>query len=297
MNVTIVIVNWNTGKLLSLCLQSIKELPEKDLIAEVVVVDNKSHDDSVMRAKRVEMHRPTTFITLPQNLGFAAANNMGIRGRRTKESHVLLLNPDTQLRPQAISAALHELEKESATGIVGVTLLNPDGSIQPSVRTFPLFLTFVFYFLKLHILLPTSEIMTRYLLPDFDYTKRQRVDQVMGAFFLIRHELLEEIGLLDEKFWVWFEEVDFCRRAHDAGWNVIYTPAASVMHYGGASFHQLVGLRKTLPFLHSALIYTRKHLGLLAYALLLLLWPVALVLSLPASLKHTVMRRDTMKRL
>ncbi len=297
MKVTVVIVNWNTGKLLSQCLESIKRLPEKDLIAEIIVIDNKSHDESVREAKRVEMHRPTTFISLPKNVGFAAANNMGIRGRRDKESHVLLLNPDTQLRPQAIAAALHELEKESKSGVVGVTLLNSDESIQSSVRRFPTFLTFLFYFLKLHILWPTAGVMKWYLMPEFDYGKRRRVDQVMGAFFLIRNEVLEKVGLLDEEFWVWFEEVDFCKRVSEAGWNIVYTPAGSVMHHGGASFHQLVGLDKTLPFLHSALVYARKHLGVWAYCLLLLLWPVALLVALPSSVKHQVMRRDNMKRL
>lgn len=296
-NVTTIIVNWNTGKLLKECLQSLAQLPEKDLIAEVIVVDNASSDDSFNQVKSVDIGRPTMLMSLPKNIGFAAANNIGLRRRRDKESHVLLLNPDTVVQAGVIRAALTELSEQPKTGVVGVKLLEEDGDIQRSVRTFPNGAVLAFLFLKLNRLRPRSPMWQRYLQTDFDYTKRQVVDQVMGAFFFIRNAALEKVGWLDEGFWVWFEEVDYCQRAMEAGWEITYIPNGSVMHYGGVSFHQLVGLRKTLPFLDSALRYARKHLSFVSYLGLLGLWPVAVLLALPASLFHVVKRYKNRERL
>ncbi|MBI3255874.1 MAG: glycosyltransferase family 2 protein [Candidatus Andersenbacteria bacterium] len=291
MKLTIVIVNWNTGKLLKECLASLAALPEKDKIAEVIVVDNSSSDDSCQQAKAVEIGIPMTFMQLPKNIGYAAANNMALRARRDKASHVLLLNPDTQVRPGALTAGLDELERDGTHGVVGLKLVNPDGSPQPSVRSLPRLPVFLFIFLKMHRL--RQQLME----PVFDYEKRAEVGQVMGAAFFINRALLEKIGLLDEKFWIWFEEVDYCKRARDAGYKVIYTPAGVVMHHGGTSFGQLVGLKKSLPLLRSAQWYVRKHIGFFPYLACALLWPVALLLSVPASLLHLVEKARNKSRL
>lgn len=297
MKITIIIVNWNTGKLLTQCLESLAALPEKELIAEVAVIDNFSSDDSYIRAKRVDIGVPTSFVRLPKNVGFAAANNLAIRQRRDKSSHVLLLNPDTQVIAGAIAAGLHELEHTKLAGIVGVKLISIDGTIQHSVRRLPTLPVFLFFFLKLHRLFADSEIWHTYMQHTFEYEKRAFVEQVMGAVFFIKQELLAQIGMLDEKFWIWFEEVDFCKRALSAGWHVIYTPAGSVMHYGGSSFNQLVGLQKTLPFLASSLRYAYKYFSLPAYVLLLILWPVAVLISLPTSFIHARVRDANESRL
>lgn len=297
MKVTVIIVNWNTGKLLQECLESLKRLAEKDLLAEVVVVDNHSSDNSFTLAKSVEIGVPTMMMTLPENIGFAAANNMALRQRRNKDTHVLLLNPDTQVISGAIATALREIEGSQKVGIVGVKLLESSGTIQPSVRAFPTMPVLVMYFLKLQRLFPKSSTIQSYLLPEFDYNQRQSVNQVMGAFFLINHALLQKIGLLDANFWVWFEEVDYCKRAKNAGFEVIYTPAGSILHHGGVSFHQLIGFRKTVPFLNSALRYANKHLGVAAYVLLITLWPIGVLFSLPASLQHTLIKTKNKTRL
>lgn len=294
---TIIIVNWNTGRLLNECLLSIARLPDLEKVAEVIVVDNNSSDTSFTEAKKIELPVPSMFMGLPQNIGFAAANNMAMRRRRHKDTHVLLLNPDTQVYPHALTAMLSELTANKKVGIVGPKLLEKDGSIQPSVRAFPRFATLIFFFLKLQRIFPQSNTVKQYVLPDFDYSVRQEVDQVMGAAFLIRNTLLQEIGLLDETFWVWFEEVDFCKRAKDAGWLVVYTPAGSVMHYGGTSFHQLVGFKKILPLLHSTLHYAHTYFPWYGYVFLLLLWPLAAFLSLPVSLFHFIVRMKNKTRL
>lgn len=297
MKASIVIVNWNTGKLLTECLQSIAKLPDVSAIAEVIVVDNNSADSSFVEAKKVELAVPTMMMGLHKNIGFAAANNMAIRQRRQKDSHVFLLNPDTQILTGALESALQELQHNEQAGIVGVKLLNIDNSIQPSVRTFPTMAVFIFFFLKLRYFFPKARTMTNYFLPQFDYAKRQTVAQVMGAAFLIRNSLLNDIGLLDENFWVWFEEVDYCKRATKAGWGVVYVPTGSILHHGGASFHQRVGLKKTIPFLNSCLHYAKKHLNFGAYLLLVVLWLPAVIISLPAALVHLKKRENNKTKL
>lgn len=291
MKITVIIVNWNTGRLLKECLESLAALPEKNMMAEVIVVDNASADDSFVQAKGVTIGVPTTLMGLHKNIGFAAANNMAIRQRRDKQSHVLLLNPDTRVKSGAVAAGLKELADTARVGIVGLHLRNPDGTTQPSVRRLPTLGAFVFLFLKLRRLFPRTALWRRYVWTDFDYSRRQKVEQVMGAVFFIRREVLESVDLLDEKFWVWFEEVDFCRRAMDAGWHIIYTPAGEVVHHQAASFSQWIGLKRTLPFLQSGLRYARKHLSVFSWLLLVALWPAAVLVAIPATLWHMIERK------
>jgi N-acetylglucosaminyl-diphospho-decaprenol L-rhamnosyltransferase len=165
-------------------------------------------------------------------------------------------------------------------------LLNSDRSIQPSVRSFPTLGVFIWFFFKLHHLAPQVSWWRHYIRPDFNYTQEQFVDQVMGAAFLIRAEARRELGVLDDRFWLWFEEVEFCKRAHAAGWKTIYTPSAQILHHGATSFNQLVGFKKVVPFLLSALQYARLHLSEWQWGLLMILFPFAVLLSFPAALVH-----------
>jgi GT2 family glycosyltransferase len=286
---SIIIVNWNTGSLLQQCLESIASLPEQDLIHHVVVIDNASKDTSVEQAKEFAKEHGYAIFKEKYNLGFAKANNLAwkyIEKHDGKDDHILLLNPDTEVHPGALSSMVDTLERTPTTGIVGPKLLEASGEVQPSVRSFPTLGVFILLFLKLHRLFPTPRFWNHYMMKDFDYTKKQTVDQVMGAAFLIRNVVAQSLGLLDESFWIWFEEVDLCKRAKDKGWDTIYTPNATVLHYGGTSFNQLIGLARTKPFLKSSLVYAKKHLGLLPYGILLFLYPFALVIAAMASLAH-----------
>lgn len=296
----IVIVNWNTGELLAKCLQSLVDLPdiERSLIDEVYVVDNASSDNSVARAKLVvgrNINQPRVrFIQHERNLGFAAANNIAferIRDRRAAEEahhpHVLLLNPDTEVREGALENMMNVLDKQHKVGIVGPKLLNPDQTVQESLRQFPTFTTFVLFMLKMGKLADHG---------DFDYEREQIIDQVMGSAFLIRNVLFDELGDLDEAFWVWFEEVDYCQRAYAAGWQVAYTPTAQIVHHGGISFGQLIGWHKTVPWLRSSLHYASKYLKPWEVGVLYMLSPLALLLAIPASLYHVLQRQQAYRR-
>jgi N-acetylglucosaminyl-diphospho-decaprenol L-rhamnosyltransferase len=294
----IVIVNWNTRHLLARCLKSLQETANNAAIAHVFVVDNASTDDSIAQARAAQGNLPITFTSLPHNSGFARANNAALRElqEKTPNTPVLLLNPDTEVNPGALPALLAVLAREPKAGIIGPRLNNPDHTLQPSVRAFPTLAVFLITFFKLNRLFPSLRAWRTYLQHDFDYTRQQTCDQVMGAAFLIRPEVLTAIGLLDEKFWIWFEEVDYCWRVQAAGWQILYTPAAQVTHHGGASFSQLIGIKRTLPWIQSVLRYTSKHLPWYQALLVYLLAPVGVFTAVLASLYHWwryIMRRIT----
>lgn len=299
--VVVIIVNWNTGRLLSRCLNALSLLPEKDLIEKVYVIDNSSTDGSIAEARHTVSDWPSvSFITLDKNIGFAAANNLAINMAQKEElgdCHVWLLNPDTEVKPGALKNSVTVLENNPQAGIVGPKLLNTDGSLQPSVRSFPTLPIFILFFTKLNRIFSNSGIWKKYMLQGHNYHVLQAVDQVMGASFLIRNEALKEVGLLDEGYWVWFEEVDYCKRASNKGWQTWYTPEAQVIHHGGASFSQLVGWQRTKPWIKSSLRYAHKHLGNAARLILLTLVPLALITTVPASLTHVVNKQQNSKRL
>jgi len=289
----IIIVNWNTGELLARCLRSLQSLPERGLIDEVIVVDNASTDRSLVKAQVAageSINKPKVrFIKQHTNAGFARANNIAMKSvlhRVDSETHVLLLNPDTEVKAGALAGMTQVLEQDSMVGVVGPRLLNSDGSGQLSVRSFPTFGVFIFMFLKLNRALPRAKLWRRYIRDDFDYDRCAEVDQVKGAAFMIQGKLLESVGLLDEKFWVWFEEVDYCQRVKRRGGKIVYTPEAQVIHQGAASFNQLVGWRRSLPWLASCLHYASKYLAWYEQAILLLLTPISILLIVPATFFH-----------
>lgn len=265
MDLSIIIVNWKVKDLLEKCLQSIfKESPDIDfacpagakrLCGEVFVVDNNSGDGSVEMVR--EKFPQVDLAASAKNLGFAKGNNLAIKKSRGR--YILLLNPDTEILDNALEKMVRFMDADPECGIAGCKLLNPDLSLQPSVRTFPDFTSQIFILLKIHHLLPHSKTMYKYLVQDFDYEKTQEVDQVMGAFMMIRREVIEKIGMLDENFWIWFEEVDFCKRAKEGGFKIIYTPETKIIHYFGQSFKQAMGVKKQKDFNRSLSYYFKKH--------------------------------------
>lgn len=296
--IAIVIVNWNTGPLLARCVQSLLALPveEQALLSTVQVVDNASVDDSFTHAQAAvagESGIPFHFIPSAKNLGFAGGNNRGLTevAVGSDAPHVLLLNPDTEVHGGALPALLEVLTTESTVGVVGPKLVNPDGSLQLSVRPFPRFSDFVAYMVKLGRLVQSRQEQAH------DYSQAGFVDQVMGAAFLIRNTVREQIGELDEDFFTLFEEVDYCRRAKDAGFTTYYTPTGTVMHVKAASFNQLVGWHRTWPWIRSALHYADKHLSPWQATLLRLLLPATFLLTIPATIKHLLLKRNNKNHL
>lgn len=274
MDLSIIIVNWKVKDLLEKCLRSIFE-QTKDISFEVFVVDNNSGDGSV---EMVRSRFPQVDLTASaENLGFAKGNNLAIKKSRGR--YVLLLNPDTEILKNALEKMIHFMDSHRECGIAGCKLLNPDLTLQLSVRAFPDLASQIFILLKLHHLFPHAKSMSKYLVQDFDYEKTQEVDQVMGAFMIIRREVLEKIGLLDENFWIWFEEVDFCKRAKLAGLKIFYTPEAKIIHHFGQSFKQTMGVKKQKDFNRSLSYYFKKHGTVGEWMVIQILRPLSLFLA------------------
>ena len=280
-DISIVTVNWKVADLIGELLGSIHANKE-DLALEVYVVDNDSgdHIEDVVAKFRARSDVPVTLIRNDRNLGFAKANNQAIR--RCSGRIVALLNPDTRLTKGALKRMLDWMQARPDVGIAGPKLLNPDGSLQESVRRFPGLIDQALILLKFHHLWPSAPPFRKYLAKDFVYDQEQDVDQLMGAALFVRRKVFEGIGLLDERFFIWFEEVDFCRRAKAAGWGVVYVPSVQVVHHGGASFAQAMTLKKQRYFTASMGTYFRKHRG--AWTLLVLALPMLIGLLASAIL-------------
>ncbi len=251
----IVIVSYNTATLLERCLRSLQgcELP-----LQVVVVDNASSDGSVAL---VQAAFPSVqLIALDQNVGFAAGNNIGLRalgiGARLDATSaalpfVLLLNPDTEVQSGALETMVAFLQAHPRVGMVGPRLLNPDGSLQTGAFRFPTLL------MSLLEVFPPGEVLPGRLYGSWwhgRYPQEQNgsapfpVDHPLGACMLLRREVLEQVGGLDERYFMYSEEVELCWRIHRAGWVIWQVPQARVVHVGGAATRQL--RRRMLVELH-----------------------------------------------
>lgn len=274
LNWSVVIVSWNVRDALRECLRSVF-VSENASKIEVFVVDNASSDGSAeMMAKEFPSVR---LIANKENRGFATACNQAIR--LSMGSKILLLNPDCALRPLALASLELFILGHPKAGVVGGRLYGENGGIQKSVRRLPDLISQAAILLKLPHIFSNMPPIKHYLAEDHNYNKSSAVSQVMGAFFAIPRQVLADVGLFDEKFFLWFEEVDFCKRVKEAGYEVYYTPLAEAVHKGGASFNQLQSYSKQKIWNQSLGIYMRKHHGFLASLALKPLFPVARGLS------------------
>lgn len=272
-DLSIVIVNWNVRELLRRCLNSIlgsdglfvglatPGFPTGGWRAEVIVVDNASADGSVAMLARgfpwVQV------IDNRENLGFTRANNQGLAASRGR--YVLFLNPDTELAPAALGLLLGYAETHPQVGIIGPQLRYGDGSLQSSRRRFPTLATFFLESTVVQRWWPRNRVLSRYYVLDQPDDAASQVDWVVGACMLLRRMVLDQIGGFDEGFFMYSEELDLCRRAVDAGWQVVYLPAAVVTHHEGKSSEQVVAARH-IRFYSSRVRYVRKYHGRLAAA-------------------------------
>ena len=254
MDLSIIIVSWNTRELLKKCLNSIYQ-NGAGLSLEIYVIDNNSSDKTVEMI-RTEF-RDVELIANNKNQGFAYANNQALKLAIGK--YILLLNPDTEILSNSLQKAVKFMSDNSNCGAMGAKLLNPDKSVQPSIRRFPTPWPIFLMLIKAPKLFKKIKSIERYLCFDFDYNKRQAVDQIMGAFMLIPKKVFDKVGLLDEVFFIWFEEVDLCRRIQNAGFKVLYNPEVEIIHYGGQSFAQEKIIKKQSLFFKSAMRYFLKN--------------------------------------
>ena len=227
-DVAVVIVNHNTGDYLGRCVRSAAEAAG-DARIEVVVVDNASHDGSARRA--VEAMPNVRLIENPDNRGFAAAANQGIGA--TSAPFVFLLNPDAEILAGTLGGFLKVARDHPGAGAIGPIVRDPEGSIYPSARKVPTVAEAVGHsFLGPFLDNPFSRA---YTMADWDRRTERTVDWVSASCVLLRRSALEEIGLFDERYFMYVEDVDLCTRLRQGGWVVVFSPELEVLHIGGVS--------------------------------------------------------------
>ena len=255
--VSFIIVSWNVRELIERCLSSIFE-HVKNSEYEIIVIDNASVDGSASMI--AEKFPAVKLIANPDNKGFGAACNQGI-AQATGDT-IFLMNPDSQLEDGTLEALVAYMDTHADVGVCAPQIRNADGSIQQSVRRFPAPLSQILVLLKLRRFASRIPPLRKYFALDFDYAKdEQEIDQPMGAALFMRARVLREVGVFDERFYLWFDEVDLCKRIRDAGWKIIYCAHAQVTHQAGKSFAQTSILERQKNFFRSCGRYLRKHCG------------------------------------
>jgi len=251
--VSVCIVSWNVRDDLLTCLDSLRA-GGAGLSTEIIVVDNASTDGTVeairQRVPEVQL------ICNEDNRGFAAASNQALAA--ATGDFLLLLNPDTIVPPGGFAELDRFARDHPEAGLIGPKLVNPDGTLQHSCRRFPTPMAALFRHTILGRLFPHNRWSAEYVMAEWDHVTPREVDWVSGACMLVRRESYERVGPLDEGFFWGSEDVDYCFRAHRAGWQVLYTPQPVVVHKVGASTNQ-VPVRTFVRFHRSMYRLYRKH--------------------------------------
>lgn len=256
-DLSIIILNWNVRDLLRACLDSLKS--SAALAIEIVVVDAASSDGSAEMVARE--FPPVKLIASADNLGYSRGNNIGMAASHGR--YLLILNPDTAVAGDALDALVAYADAHPEVGIVGPRLLNADGSPQASRRRYPTLATAFFESTWLQPFAP-RRVLDRYYARDVpDEAAALAADWLTGACLLVRRGVYEQIGGFDEEFFMYSEELDYCRRARAAGWQIMYLPEARVYHYEGGSSEQAMPERH-IRFQRSKIRYFRKYHGRLA---------------------------------
>jgi len=286
MDVSIIIVNWNTQEILSQCLNSIYTSRTAKKF-EVWVVDNGSSDASVKMI--MESYPQVRLIANEKNVGFAHANNQAFI--QSSGEIVMLLNPDTVIEKDVIENLVNFLDQTPDVGAVGPRLLNPDGTLQESAYPEPTLLREFWRMFHLDRFYYFAE----YPMHHWSVGKDREVDVLMGACMLIRRKALDQVGFLDEEFFIYSEEVDLCTRIRNYGWRLFWIPSVKVIHYGGQSTQQ-VQQEMFVHLYQGKILYFRKHYSPFAvwlYKIVLFMATLArLALTPIAYFEHSSKKRE-----
>ncbi len=283
-DLSIIIVSWNVADLLAACLESILAGPVcvvsaddsapdcgDRLSVEILVIESASTDHTMEVLGRFPQVR---VLAQKENVGFVRGNNIGLTAAEGR--YVMLLNPDTEVIGDALPVLAAFLDAHPDVGIVGPHTLNTDGSTQSTRRHFPTLLTALFESTWLQPYAPPG-VLRHYYVSDAPDDAILDVDWMQGSALMARREVFEQIGGMDERIVMYSDELDWCRRAKDAGWRVVYVGAAQIVHHGGKSSEQ-VAAQRHMYFQQSKVYYFRKHHGPLAagflrrYLLVLYAW-------------------------
>lgn len=256
MDLSVIIVSWKVKEKLQANLEALFN-SQGNFSFEVLVVDNDSQDGTIEMIKN--NFPKVKLISNLENLGFARANNQAIK--QSVGNYILLLNPDMLVNPDTLDKALTWAKNNQQATVSSFKLINQQGEIIKHVRRFPTIFDQLMVILKVPHFLPL--VLNHYLNINFNYSQESKVDSVRGAFFLINKKVWSEISgqslpLLDERYFIWFEEVDFCKQVYQYGGEVWYSPVAVCLDYVGASFEQVKVNTKQKYFQESMLKYFQK---------------------------------------
>jgi GT2 family glycosyltransferase len=263
---SIILVNWNGGALLCQAVESLIAFPPT-VEYEVVVVDNASTDDSIARlqssdaGKRLDDSQRLRIIRNTENRGFGSANNQAFEA--TETPLVLLLNPDAQITEGTTDRLIQTVQADSRIGAAGPKLLNPDGSVQPSVwRNPPAAWDILLSSLKLYRMLPRKFRGELLLGGHWDHNRKRAVPMLAGAAMLVRRDVIDKVGGFDERFHMYGEDWDWCWRITRAGWLLVFEPDAVVIHRsGGSSLQRWTNLEKIRVQLDAHYVFQKNALS------------------------------------
>jgi GT2 family glycosyltransferase len=260
-SVDIIIVNWNAGNQIKVCIDSIIS-NRNSLINKIIVVDNASTDKSDVDIDTIEN---VTLIRSDKNLGFGKACNLA--AKLVNSEYILFLNPDAALFADTLSKSLNFMQDptNANVGICGVQLLDEAGNISRSCARYPSALHWIIHALALDKIFPHQSL----LMVDWDHSKTIEVNHVMGAYLLVRRTVFNLLDGFDERFFVYYEDLDFSYRAHLAGWKSLYLSDVQAFHAGGGTSKQ-VKAHRLFYSLRSRLLYSYKHYSYFSFFLVLL---------------------------
>jgi GT2 family glycosyltransferase len=257
--VSVVIVSWNCRQLLGECLKSLRHSPARE-VSQIIVVDNASSDgtpDAVRREfPEVEL------MESGGNLGFAQGNNLGMEG--ASGDYLCLINPDVVVQSGCISRLLNYLQDHPDVGMIGPQIIGPDGAVQRSCMRTPTLWNQLCRALAIDSFTKGSRLFGGYLMTEFAHDAVRDVDIINGCFWLVRRSALQDVGPMDPRFWMYADDLDWCRRFSLAGWRIVFFPEARAIHYGGGS-SRLVPVFSALQMHRADLQYWRKYHGLASY--------------------------------
>lgn len=251
----VIIVNWNAGVQLRSCLLSLENTVKNCFeLNRVVIVDNASTDGSADGLEQISL--PIEIIRNSENRGFAAACNQGAKG--SEAEYLLFLNPDTRLFPASLEKAIKFMEEpeQSDVGILGIQLLDENGRVSRSCARFPSANQFLSKMLGLNLLFPN--LFIDYFMTEWNHMDTREVNHIIGAFYMVRRIVFEELNSFDERFFVYLEDLDFSYRASNLSWKIIYYADAQAYHKGGGTSEQIKATRLFYS-LRSRILYSYKH--------------------------------------
>lgn len=255
-DISVIIVSWNARGYLRDCLISTREAA--DVVREVIVIDNGSSDGS---PEMVAEHFPeVTLIRSAENMGFARANNLGIA--RASGSCLGFINSDVRIHSGCLSQLAEFLRTHSRVGLVGPKIVGTDGRLQRTCRLAPTVWNIICETFGLDRLFSRWPLFSGREMRHWDQNSTAEVEVLSGCFWMARREAVQKVGGLDEQFFFYAEDIDWCKRFHDASWDVCFVPAATATHFGGASSSQ-APLRYSIEMLRANLLYWKKHHGIM----------------------------------